>query len=663
MHVFTGDSVPHGVRIVVVAAAMALHSAPLHSQTSEKFHLPLTAKPPRGQNTPAPAGTQPVDVLHYRLDLAVPLDSDSLSGTIRIILLLNSPASEITLNAVGLRVNSSLVDETVQTVIPDSAAESINVLLGQTRNAGDTMTIELHYSRIRDFPRRGRYGYYFFDTGAGIPVNLGYTFSEPSDARNWMPCHDQPWDKATADMHLTVPSGAVAASNGRLISVSENGDGSVTWHWREEHPIATYLMCFTASAFTVSTHDFVRAPEDTIPVQYFVWREDSAESAAYLPAVDSMMTFYSSVFGPYPFDKYGMTAIAPFTFAGMEHQSLTTLNRFLKTDWRVVAHELAHQWWGDLVTCGSWPDIWLNEGFASYSEALWQEHVGGPAALRSYMKESMTGFQYGSWRGAVYDPEAQGFNLFSPVVYTKAAWVLHMLRGIVGDEPFLQILAAYRARFACGNALTDDFRAIVDSVTGKDMQWFFDQWIFGKGWPTYALQYSWQEDTVSVLLTQEQDPMLWQIFTMPLTLRVHGGGSYSDFSVHDSAGVQVFRLPFDHQPDSVVLDPEGWVLKEMVSPMTVVSGVKIPLTYILRQNYPNPFNPLTTISYTLPARVHVKLEVFDVLGRKIATLVDALQDAGEHAAVFDGAAIASGTYLYRLEAGTFRADRKMALVR
>jgi aminopeptidase N len=662
MHVFAGHSIRSGTtRAVVIAAVVTFCSAPVQPQTTGQFHPPI-ATPPRGLDTPTHAATQAVDVLHYRLDLAIPLDSDSLSGTIRMILLLNSPASGITLNAVGLRIDTSRVDGVDQTVIPDSVSESINVLLGETRNAGDTLSVELHYSRLRDFPRRGHYGYYFFDTGVGIPANLGYTFSEPSDARNWMPCHDQPWDKATAELHLTVPSGVVAASNGRLTGVSENGDGSITWHWREDHPIATYLMCFTASAFTVSTRNFMRAAQDTVPLQYFVWSEDSAESAAYLPAVDSMMRFYSTVFGPYPFDKYGMTAIAPFTFAGMEHQSLTTLNRFVRTEWRVVAHELAHQWWGDLVTCGTWSDIWLNEGFASYSEALWQEHVGGPAALRSYMNESMIGFQYGSWQGAVYDPESQGFNLFSPVVYTKAAWVLHMLRGIVGDAPFLQILEAYRARFAGGNAVTDDFRAVVDSVTGKDTRWFFDQWIFGKGWPKYGLQFSWQEDTVSVLLTQEQDSILSPLFTMPITLRVYGGGVFNDFAVHDTSRMQVFRLPFAQQPDSVVLDPEGWVLKQ-ISPLTSVSGKEMPLTYVLHQNYPNPFNPVTTISYTLPARVHVKLEVFDVLGRRIATLADGVQDAGQHAAIFDGAALASGTYLYRLEAGTFRADRKMALVK
>jgi aminopeptidase N len=437
----------------------------------------------------------------------------------------------------------------------------------------------------------------------------------------------------------------------------------VTWHWREDHPIATYLVCFTASAFTVSTEDFVRAPGDTVPVQYVVWAEDSAECAAYLPMVRSMMDFYSSAFGPYPFDKYGMTAVAPFTFAGMEHQSLTTLNRFLKTDWRVVAHELAHQWWGDLVTCGSWADIWLNEGFATYSEALWQENNGGPAALRAYMLETLTGFQYGSWQGAVYDPESQGSNLFSPVVYTKAAWVLHMLRGVVGDNVFADILGAYRERFAGGSALTADFQGIVDSVTGTDTRWFFDQWIFGRGWPKYAVQYSWQGDTVSVLLTQEQDSTAWPTFMMPMTLRVYRDGSYTDFPIRDTVRTQVFRLPFTQAPDSIVLDPDAWVLKQVVSPPTAVLGGEIPLTYVLHQNYPNPFNPATTIAYTLPARVHVKLEIYDVLGRKIVTLADGFQDPGQHTAVFDASSLASGTYLYRLEAGTFQADRKMTLVK
>ncbi len=602
------------------------------------------------------------DVLHYRLDLTIPLLNDSLSGSNRITLRLDDPAATLSFHAVGLHIDTARVDGTVRPVSVDSLQEMIAVDLGTTRNAGDTLVVDLVYSRIRVYPRYSRYGYYFYDTSIGVPANLGYTMSEPSDARNWMPCYDEPWDKATAEFHLRVPSGTVAASNGRLTGIDDNGDGTVTWNWREDHQIAPYLMCFTASKFSMASLDYVRAAGDTVPVQYYVWQADSAACRSYLFTVRLMVQFFETVFGPYPFDKYGMTAVTPFSYGGMEHQSLTTLNRYLETDETVVSHELAHQWWGDLVTCGTWPDIWLNEGFASYAEALWYEHLHGAVGLRNYMTQDLTNFQTGSWQKAVYDPQGQGLPLFSLSVYSKAAWVLHMLRGVIGDSSFFSSLLAYREKFSSGNATTAEFQAVVDSVAGRDLSWFFDQWIFGAGWPKYSVSSSSQGDTTDVVITQEQDAG-WPTFRMPLTVRAYSGGFATDFQVQDTARVQHFRLPAQFPTDSVVLDPDSRVLKQIVPVPTAVHHDNRPVSFALSQNYPNPFNPTTTISYSLPARVHARLTVFDVLGRRVAVLVDQVEGAGEHAVLFDASRCASGVYIYRLEAGTSTADGKMTLTK
>jgi aminopeptidase N len=602
------------------------------------------------------------DALHYNLNLTIPLTNDSLSGLNRITIRLDAPATTVSFNAVGLRIDTARVDGTVRPVTIDSAGEEIAVDLGTARSAGDTITIDLVYSRVRVFPRYSRYGYYFFDTSVGVPANLGYTMSEPSDARNWMPCYDEPWDKATAEFHLTVPAGYVAASNGRLTGVAGNGDGTVTWNWQEDHQIAPYLMCFTASKFSVSSLDYVRAAGDTVPVQYYVWQADSAACAAYLTTVRSMVQYFETVFGPYPFDKYGMTAITPFSYGGMEHQSLTTLNRYLKTDETVVSHELSHQWWGDLVTCGTWPDIWLNEGFASYAEALWQEHRRGHPALTDYMLQDLTSFQYASWQGSVYDPQGQGFFLFDQVVYSKAAWVLHMLRSVVGDSTFFHSLRAYREKFSWGNAVTTDFTSVVDSVSGMDLSWFFDEWIFGAGWPKYSIAWTPNGDSTDVTISQQQAAQ-WPTFTMPLTVRVYSGGSKTDIQVRDTARTQLFRLATPFPVDSVALDPDSHVLKQMVPTPTEVRADGHPVTFALSQNYPNPFNPSTTISYTLPVRVHARLTVYDVLGRRVAVLVDGVEHAGEHTVLFDATRCASGVYIYRLEAGTFTADGKMTLTK
>jgi aminopeptidase N len=619
---------------------------------------------------------------HYTLDLLLPMTTGELQGTCTMSLLLKSPADSIVLNAAGLLLDTVRVDGTPKRILADSSAETFTLYLEEMRNAGEVLLIEVPYRRPTGYRRPGsRLGYYHFSTDsvAGLPANVGYTLSEPSDTRFWMPCFDEPWDKATAEIMITVPTGYVAASNGRLVQVTDRGDGTQTWHWREDHQIAPYLLCVTVSVFSVSRLPYVTAGGDTIPVEYYVWNsglfEDSSAAASYLPTVRSMLAAFAGAYGEYPFDKYGMTAVLPFGLGGMEHQTITTLNGYLFADEHLVAHELAHQWWGDLVTCATWQDIWLNESFATYSEAIWQESKGGKAALRQYMKDSLTQFNYLSWTGAVYDPVGQGFNLFDLVVYSKGAWVLHTLRGAIGDSAFFRVLHAYRLRFEGGNATTTDFIAVVDSVTGSDYGWFFDQWIYGRGWPEYALSHSWHLDTLSLSLYQEQD-VSWPTYTMPLTVRAYHGSDSTTFLVRDSLRTQLFQLPLPVRPDSVLLDPDGWVLKQIVPVLPPPPPDDLPLSFALFQNSPNPFNPETEIRFQIADVRFVRLAVYDLLGREVTELVNEKKGPGMYAVTFDarlpggahsrggqGGGVASGVYFYRLTAGEYTETRKMILLR
>lgn len=616
-------------------------------------------------------GPQPFDMLQYRLDITLAMTSEALRGNVVMMMRLKENVDSLVLHAVGLSLDTIRTDGILKSATIDSASESFAIQLNGTRNAGDTLRIDIAYTRILGYPRPGsRRGYYFFRDTIGLPSNLGYTFSEPSDARFWFPGYDEPWEKATAEITITVPTGYVAASNGRLAGVSNNGNGTSTWHWLQHQPIATYLMCMTVSRFSVSTLPFVKSTGDTIPLQYYSWNAppftDSAWTAAFLPTVGQMVSAYTGLFGEYPFDKYGMTCIVPFGYLGMEHQTITTMNRYFATSHRVVSHELAHQWWGNDVTCGTWADIWLNESFATYSEALWREHLYGFDSLKSYMRDTLSGFQFGSWQGAIYDPVGQGFNLFDQVVYTKGGWVLHTLRGVVGDSVFFRILRAYRATYQGKSAVTAELKAVVDSVTGADMSWFFNQWIYGKGWPKYASRFTWVSDTLALTIQQQQDA-LWPTYKMPIRVRAFHGATSTDFVVQDSLRVQTFLLPLALPIDSVVLDPDGWILKQIVAPTSVADNATNPGEFRLHQNYPNPFNPSTAISYSLPAERrtanHVMLKVYDVLGKEVATLVDEMKTAGEHVVRFDASGLASGVYYYRLQAGTFVDVKKMVFLR
>jgi len=613
-------------------------------------------------------------MLHYALALRLAMTTDALEGRCTMLMRLKENVDSLVLHAVGLALDTIRVDGTPRVAVIDTARETFTILLGSTRFAGETLQIAVSYRRLQNYRRpSSRLGYYFFRDTIGLPANLGYTFSEPSDARFWFPCYDEPWEKATAEIHLTVPTGYVAASNGRLLGTTNNGDGTFTWHWRQDQPIATYLMCMTVSRFSVATIPYVKVTGDTIPLQYYAWNAppfvDSVWTAGFLPTVGAMIGAFETRYGAYPFDKYGMTAIVPFGYLGMEHQTLTTMNRYFATSVRVASHELAHQWWGDDVTCGTWADIWLNEGFATYSEALWREHTGGQDSLKKYMRDTLATFQFVSWQGAVYDPVGQGFNLFDQVVYTKAAWVLHTLRGVVGDSTFFRILRAYRTMYQGKSAVTAELQAVADSMVGSSMAWFFNQWIYGRGWPKYGLRYSWLADTLSLTVQQQQDPT-WPTFRMPMRIRAYHGAQYTDFLVWDSLRVQSFRFPLSVPPDSVVLDPDGWILKQVV-PFTSVAELNgSPYEFRLYQNYPNPFNPTTVIPFSVESAngrmgdpVKVTLKVYDILGREVRTLVNENLPEGSYEVTWDATNMPSGVYFYRMTAGTFVQTRRMVLMR
>ena len=252
----------------------------------------------------------------------------NLSGRNRITLVLKAPADSVLLYQLKLQIDSVSVNgRTLRTFTVSDAQERFTVRLDALHPAGDTLLVDVSYRRLPGIPRLTlRLGYwYFLDTLADLPANLGYTMSEPGDARCWMPCYDEPWEKSTSEVSVTVPAGYVAASNGKLLETRQNGDGTVTWHWKESHQIAAYLMCATVSKFARPASTFIRSPGDTIPVGYFVWPRDSAAAAGFIPTVKNMLDTLGRLYGPYPWDKYFMSGVTPFAYGGMEHQTITTL--------------------------------------------------------------------------------------------------------------------------------------------------------------------------------------------------------------------------------------------------------------------------------------------------------------------------------------------------
>lgn len=496
---------------------------------------------------------------------------------------------------------------------------------------------------------------------------LTSSLSEPYGARNWWPCKDYPSDKAdSADIRVRVPSNMVVASNGTLRAVLDSGT-TKTYCWEERYPIASYLISVAIHPYTTSSDYYRYSPADSMEVKYYVLPGHEAQAAPYNAKTVNMIRIFSEMFGEYPFvkEKYGHAEA--LVGSSMEHQTCTTITTWAP-NWAEVniAHELSHQWWGDMITCQDFHHIWLNEGFATYSADLYFERVYG----RQFFINTLLQYAYYG-EGTIYVYDTTNVKVFfnENLSYNKAEWVLHMLRHVVGDSTFFTILRTYYAdgRYQYGTATTENFRDVCEQVSGKNLHQFFQQWIYGEKYPAYT--YSWNSvpDTnggylASISLSQTTGTTNPAFFVMPIDFKISNLGWDTTVVLLGNAPSQSFRVHTSHQPSMVELDPENWILRTAIL-TDVASHQSFPEELKLEQNYPNPFNPSTTIKFELPRSLQVNLTVFDILGREVAALVNEKKDAGVHEVKFDGSNLASGVYFYRLQAGDFVQAKKLVILR
>ncbi|MFQ6673211.1 MAG: M1 family aminopeptidase [Fidelibacterota bacterium] len=641
-----------------------------HSRIREMERRRFQLMEERFQSRMAQTSESSFDVSYYRIHLQIdPSPSEEILW------------GDVTMKAVSTvqdlrEIQLDLYDNmAVDSVVSKGASltythanNELTVTLPRGYDAGERLDVTVFY---RGHPvDAGGIRSFTFENHSGVPVIS--TLSEPFGSPAWWPCKDDPADKAdSVDIIITVPDTLVVASNGILVNEVRNDDGTRTFFWAERYPISTYLVSLAITNYEVFSDYYHYTKSDSMEVQFFVYPEHLAKAKEDFSVTVPMIEHFSSVFGEYPFvnEKYGM---ASFPWGGaMEHQTCTSYGwRLIRGnhlyDW-VVAHELAHQWFGDLITMKRWSHIWLNEGFATYAEALWKERIKGEEAYLEYMHN--LGSEFFPTSVFVRDSTTIA-SLFSRVVYDKGAWVLHMLRYVMGDLNFFRALREYRKTYAFGNATTEDFQSICESYYGAGLDWYFHEWVYGRTRPAY--QYSWTDSTAGtdhvITLTLNQVQTDTGLYKMPLDVLFVMPSETKTVVVWDSLRTQTFEFVMPEEVTGVDIDPDGWVLKTFRQGVAVHDEGNQPRSFRLSQNYPNPFNGSTAIKYELPGQSPVTIQVYDLRGKRVRTLINTRQDKGRKSVIWDGTdefgkPVSSGVYLYKIQAGHFASAKKMLLLK
>jgi aminopeptidase N len=605
-------------------------------------------------------GDSTYDATYYKLDLNITYTPSNLVG-------------KVTVNAKAVQSLTSFFLDLYSSMVVDSVKENTSTLsyvhndntlvitLGHTVAAGNAFSVDVYY---HGYPSSSGFGSFTFGSHNGNPCI--YTLSEPYGARDWWPCKDTPADKAdSVDVWITAPSYYTSVSNGLLMDSVINNDGTKTYKWHESYPIAPYLVSLAMANYTLDKQYFKYTETDSMPVTHYIYPENITSAKSSIEKTPAMLKIFSDKFGLYPFirEKYGH---AQFGWGGgMEHQTCTSLGAFGDI---IVAHELSHQWFGDMVTCKTWQDIWLNEGFATFCEAVYTEAVSGHDAYVSYIKSKMNNAASASGSVYVQDISTVASIFDSDRSYAKGGVILHMLRGILGDSLFFSALRTYlhSSDLAYNSATTSDFQKAVESVYGSSLSYFFNEWIYGENFPKYFVSWSTLTGdksnyitTITIDQTTNTNP---SFFTMPVQIKLSNPNNDTTATFFNNMQSQTFSVTTSFKPSQVTLDPNNNILK--VESTTKVDGrFSDDKDFSLLQNYPNPFNPTTTIVFYLVHAGNMRLSIYDCLGREVLRPVDGYSGAGVHEIKIQASSLASGVYYYTLSNATTKIVKSMMVMK
>ena len=530
-----------------------------------------------------------INIVNYHIDVAIALDSAYISGnvTIGLVSLVDN------LTSFKLDLDSAYMIDSISAPAVSHSFNSniIEIVLGQAIPSGEYFEVSIYYKGVPVLA--GGYKGLRYETHTNDEIIIA-TLSTPYLAHTWWPCKDGTQDKAdSVFVDITIKDSIIAGipvialSNGILDTViSENGEN--TFCWKHRYPVVPYYVMAAISNYTFFDQEFI-GEGYSFPIDYYVFESHFNEAVEGVALMPEAIMFFTEKFGPYPFrdEKYGMTQLG--YYGAIENQTNTITNN-MSTSWFFVSvHELAHMWFADMITCNTWHHGWLNEGFATYSEALFSEYKYDN--YHQYVKQ----FEYYQ-SGTVYlEDVSNPFTVFQPIIYRKGAYVLHMLRGVLGDEVFFDIIYDYAndSAFMYGLATTEQFRAVCEDISGTDLDYFFDQWIYDEWYPMYYYNYTYENaaNQLHIAINQVQGLMGYRdVFEMPLELKVlFTDGSDTLIEVYNNEKNAYYIINLDKEVDDIIIDPNDWILKSTQYDPNIIVGTN-DVNFEEFRVFPNPSN-------------------------------------------------------------------------
>ena len=568
----------------------------------------------REMNLSVNPNTQNYDITYHKLEFTVNPGVYSVSGKITTTYTALANMTTLTFDLSNTLIVSSVKINNLSLVFSQNTNELV-ITLPTTQVLGTQATVEVIYSGI---PPQNGFGSFTSTTRGTAATPVLYTLSEPFGARDWWPCKQDLNDKINSiDVYITAPSQYISVSNGVEPEAPVINGALKTTHFHHGYPIPAYLICMAVTNYTVINQIAGTAPS-TYPIVNYIYPEsDSSTLRTQLLQTPLILDYFSTLLEPYPYsnEKYGH---AQFGWGGgMEHTTVSFMQNFSRG---LIAHEMAHQWFGDKITCGSWKDIWLNEGFATYLASLVIERYDSPAAFitdKSNMINSITSLP----NGAVYLTETEALDINrifdSRLSYYKGAMVLNMLRFKLGDALFFQGIKNYLAdiNLAFKYAVTPNLQTHLEAVYGSSLAEFFNDWVYNQGYPKYAITVqNLAVGQAKITVNQTTTDTSVSFFEMPVPIRLTGAGGVSqDVVVNNTINGQQFTVAVPFSVTGVLFDPKKDIISKSSTATLAVADFNFDQS---AQIYPNPAS--NALSVDLPEGIEIESAIFyTVLGQKI----------------------------------------------